>query len=565
MRNLSIRKKLLGGFISVLIVLALIVSITLVQLMSLDRTYTELINDNTNKMLQIKDMVVAIKSEQIALRVYSLLGDETSFNGIVSSHERFMKISKQLGSSISTPAMIEWLKQSDQIESEYFQLSEQIIDLRKQNKMTEVNALLMNDGRTMIAKMENVLSEMEAYQQNLLNIGTKNASEQADDVFRLVMILGIIAVLLGLSIALFMGQLISKPLIEVAKVAEKIAGGDLTGKALVMKNNDEIGMLSSSFNMMANNLRALIHQVGNNAEQVAASSEELSASSEQTSSATEQIARTIQEVAAGLDQQVELSQNSSQTINELSLGFQQIAKNTQTVSSKAGEASEKAISGNESIKTAVTQMSSINETVAGLAQVIERLGEQSTEINQIVIVITELSAQTNLLSLNAAIEAARAGEHGRGFEVVAKEVRKLSEQSTQSAHQIAALISAIHAGMNEAVHSMEAVTKEVHAGIDIVHTAGQSFEYIQYAVNDVALESEEVSAAVQEMTAGVDEMTSAMRTISEVTESSAAGTEQVNASTQEQLSSMEEISASSNALAKMAEDLQLTISRFKTS
>jgi methyl-accepting chemotaxis protein len=563
MRNLSISKKLLSGFISVLVLLAVIMTINFMQLVSLDRTYKELINDRTVKMLQIKDMDIAVKSEQVAVRVYAMLGDETSLKGITSAHENYIKISKQLATAIYSPAMVDGLKEADLIEKQYFEIAKEVSELKKQNKEQEFTTLLSNQGRTLIARLEKVLKDMEAFQQNELTKSSENASKQVADVQNLVLILGIIALVLGISIAIFMGRLISKPISQVAKAAEKIAAGDLTGKSIMMKSSDEVGVLASSFNMMANNLRALIVQVNANAEQVAASSEELGASAEQTSRATEQIATAMQEVATGVDMQVKLVHEGFQTINEMSIGFQQIAANTQTVSSKSAEASEKALLGNESIKTAVTQMSSISETVNGLAAVIEELSGQSDEINQIVGVISALSTQTNLLSLNAAIEAARAGEHGRGFEVVATEVRKLSQQSSQSAQQITELISSIQLGMSKAVHSMEAVTKEVQSGIDIVNTAGESFDYIRNAVNDVASESEEVSAAVQQMTAGVDEMTSSMKSISEVTESSAAGTEQVTASTQEQMSSMEEISSSSTALAKMAEDLMLTVSRFK--
>lgn len=406
---------------------------------------------------------------------------------------------------------------------------------------------------------------METYQQEQLNISSAKASKQVDEVISFIITLGIIALVLGISIALLIGRLITRPIIQVVKAAEKIASGDLTGKAITIKNKDETGMLASSFNTMSDNLRALIKQVDSNAEQVAASSEELSASAEQTSLATEQIAVTVQDVASGVEQQVKLVNESYQTINDMSIGFQQIAENTHTVSSKASEASDKAAVGNESIKTAVAQMGSINDTVNGLASVITELNGQSNEINQIVGVISDLSTQTNLLSLNAAIEAARAGEHGRGFEVVATEVRKLSVQSTQSAKQIESLISTIQIEMHNAVQSMEAVTKEVLSGISLVTTAGESFEYIQNAVNDVAYESVKVSSAVQQLTAGVDEITGSMKMISEVTQSSAAGTEQVIASTQEQLSSIEEISSSSNALAKMAEDLQHNVNRFKTS
>lgn len=129
--------------------------------------------------------------------------------------------------------------------------------------------------------------------------------------------------------------------------------------------------------------------------------------------------------------------------------------------------------------------------------------------------ISEISAQTNLLSLNASIEAARAGEQGRGFQVVATEVRKLSEQSALSANQIVPLVASIEKGMQNAAESMGIVSAEVQEGIALVHQAG------------------------------------------------AAGTEEVSASSEEQLSAMQEIASAANDLSLLAEQLQQTVSRFK--
>ncbi|MGD8190695.1 methyl-accepting chemotaxis protein [Brevibacillus ginsengisoli] len=354
-----------------------------------------------------------------------------------------------------------------------------------------------------------------------------------------------------------------KPIVDLANTSQRIAQGDLTVDELKVRTQDEIGLLSASFNQMVSNLRNVIHHVSKSTEQVSASAEELTASAEQTSKASAQIATTIQEVAAGADIQVQSIEASSQAMGNLATGVKQIAATAQGVSQAANQTSEKAELGNDAIQTAVQQMNSINLTVNELAKVIKGLGERSLEIGQITEVITSISAQTNLLALNAAIEAARAGEHGRGFAVVADEVRKLAEQSVGSAQQISQLIAHIQDETSKAVESMGMATREVMEGIGVVNTAGESFEQIQGSVIEVARQIQEVSAASEQMLASTTQVHQAIDSVTEVALQAASGTQNVSAAAQEQFASMEEISTSANSLSKMAEDLQTVIGTFK--
>lgn len=250
-------------------------------------------------------------------------------------------------------------------------------------------------------------------------------------------------------------------------------------------------------------------------------------------------------------------------MTELTTGFQQVTVNTLNMSEEATKVSAKTVSGSESVESAVGQMNSIHDTVSGLSAVIEELSRHSRDIVKMVESISEISAQTNLLSLNAAIEAARAGEHGRGFQVVATEVRKLSEQSARSAEQIVPLVASMEKGMRSAAQSMSLVTAEVQEGIELVHQAGATFNEIREAVGNVAGQTQEVSASIEQMSAGVEQISISMKTIMEVTESGAAGTEEVSASSEEQLSAMQEIASAANDLSSMAEQLQQTVRQFK--
>lgn len=331
----------------------------------------------------------------------------------------------------------------------------------------------------------------------------------------------------------------------------------------MLLNRDEIGDLTNSFNTMTNNLQKLIQQVSINAEQVAATAEEVSASSEQSIQGSEQITTSIQEVATGVEKQFRSLEEISQTNQGTAIGINQIANNSQNVSLTAIEASEKATEGGKAIKTAFTQMNSINQTVQSLSEVIKGLGMRSKEINKITDVIRDISAQTNLLALNAAIEAARAGEHGLGFSIVADEVRKLAEQSGTLAQQIAGLIQNIQDETNKAVQSMKTTTKEVSAGIQVINTAGNSFTQIDDKVNQVANEIQVVLSAAVEMATGSEIVVQSIKYITEIGEIAASSSQEVSAATEEQLATIEEVTASAVSLSAMAEDLQELIRKFQ--
>ncbi|WP_340018344.1 methyl-accepting chemotaxis protein [Paenibacillus sp. FSL H3-0457] len=563
MKRVSISRKLLLGFGSVLLLLVAVVVISYTQFISVEKTFTDLIRERTAKLLTIKNMIIDVKSQQVALRNFVTEENDQSEQQFKSFYEDYRKTSEELRSGIQTPMMIDFLDRSDRSAEEYYAFGQSVIELKKQGRTSEITRMLLDTGPTIISGFEETVTAMEQHQQNSLDTGIVNANQLIQKVLRLIMIIGIISIVLGVVIALSMGRIISKPVAHVAKAASRIADGDLTGEAIVVRNRDEIGELAESFNKMMDNLRHLIHQVGHNADRVAASSEELTASTEQTATATEQVATTMEEIATGMDTQVSMVGDGFHTINELSTGFQQMTVNTQNMSDEATNASAKTISGNDAVQSAVEQMNSIHHTVHVLATVIEELGNHSDEIGSMVESISEISAQTNLLSLNAAIEAARAGEHGRGFEVVATEVRKLSDQSAKSAEQISVLVAAIRNGMNNASQSMVEVNAEVQEGIELVRKAGGTFEEIREAVSNVAGQTQEVSASIEQMAAGVEQINVSMKTIMEVTENAAAGTEEVSATSEEQLSAMQEIASAANDLSSMAEELQESVSRFK--
>ncbi|WP_240675800.1 methyl-accepting chemotaxis protein [Ammoniphilus sp. CFH 90114] len=385
----------------------------------------------------------------------------------------------------------------------------------------------------------------------------------ADSILKILLTTISISLVVGLIIIYWFSQHLSNPIRSVVEQVRRVSNGDLTVEPLVSQTRDELGSLVQDFNQMTLNLKNLIQLVHGNAVQVAAASEELSASADQTNQATEHIAYTMQEVATGAESQVHSVQQSVSVIRQMADQAEQISTSTQIVQDATTYASGKAEEGSSSVVVAIHQIHSISDTVSGLAREVKGLGDRSVEISEIVKVITDIASQTNLLALNAAIEAARAGEHGRGFAVVADEVRKLAEQSAQSAQQITELIYVIQTDTKSAVDSMNQATKEVEQGIQIVSETGESFNQIQSAVENVVKHVSEVIVAAKQLNEGSSRVVESIQAISNIAEETALGTQTVSASTEEQLASMEEISSSSTFLSKMAEELQATVGRFK--
>lgn len=376
----------------------------------------------------------------------------------------------------------------------------------------------------------------------------------------MIILVGVIAV--GAVIIYLMIISITGPLKRLTEAAHKISQGDLREKVEV-RSEDEIGQLATSFNQMADSLQEVLAQVTDSSNQLSSSSEELSASAEQNNQASEQVSIRVQRVATGAEQQLLSVEQTAHSVAKVEERVAHITANAQSVTQAVNASATKAAEGNVAIQSAIKQMNAINSTVDQLSKASAGLGEQSSAIGNIIGVITDISNQTNLLALNAAIEAARAGEQGRGFAVVADEVRKLAEQSTEAAQQIAQKIQSIQEETSTTASAMQNVTQEIKEGIQTVHAAGASFEHIIAAINEVVAQIKEVSTAAVEMSSSTHDVVTAMESVSEISATSAQGLQEVAGLTQEQLASMEEITASASALSKMAEDLQRIMERFK--
>ncbi|MBC5636288.1 methyl-accepting chemotaxis protein [Ornithinibacillus sp. BX22] len=371
-----------------------------------------------------------------------------------------------------------------------------------------------------------------------------------------------VSLLLGAIIIVFIIRSISKPITQLVDASNTMSQGDLS-VTIDLKRNDELGTLAQAFNKMRENLNEVILQVRDKSISLAAAAEQLNASTEQNTSATEQISTSVQEVAQGMENQNSSISQSSKLANEMAESIYQIASSSNDVSNTATDAMSAVTEGNNALGTTITQMEFIKQNTHELSSNIEGLGKLSEQISNIVDVITDISEQTNLLALNAAIEAARAGEHGKGFAVVADEVRKLAEQSSNSADQIKDVIVTIQTETINTVKSMETATTEVDKGIDIANNAGASFKNITGYVDTITNQIMRVSSEIQEISSATEHFNNTFQEVASIGDAISDEAQNVSAATQQQLASMEEIAGSAASLTNVAEELQQVVENFK--
>jgi methyl-accepting chemotaxis protein len=330
-----------------------------------------------------------------------------------------------------------------------------------------------------------------------------------------------------------------------------------------MQDRSEFGILSQSVDKMTRSIRKLIQQILAAAEQMASSSQQLTASAEQSSQAATQVAESTTHVADSSTKQLKLIEHTASVVSEMIHGINTVTKNIQTVNDSGKRTSDTALEGTKAIKTTIEQMARIGEKTENAAEVIHSLSQYSKEIDKIIGIISSIADQTNLLALNAAIEAARAGDAGRGFSVVAEEVRKLAEQSAQSTKEIVDLIKNVQINTEKAVSYMNENKKEVQSGEDFANSAGEKFNNIFTMITEIGNGIEEITASTTQLDAGTKRVVESSNNIDKESRKAASETQTISAATEEQSASMEEIASASTHLAKMAEDLQTIVRKFK--
>lgn len=375
-------------------------------------------------------------------------------------------------------------------------------------------------------------------------------------------VIAVIGILLLLVLLYIIIDRLLKPLKKVVNAANQVANGQLINVDLEI-TKDEIGNLSKSIQTMVSNLQHIILNIRNTSDNVSSAANQLTINAAETYNSSTIIAQDMGQITQNAEASMVMTEETAAAMEETATGIQQIADSANTAAESSISASQASERGNHVVQQVIAQMELINDSVEQIGTTINGLHINTKKISDIVNLITAIADQTNLLALNAAIEAARAGEHGKGFAVVADEVRRLAEQSSQSATEIYNLISTIQADSNASITVMEKGKEDVKAGMEFTNEVGEIFKEILTSSEEVASQIREISAASQQISASSEEVAASVNNIKQSAEQSSEFSANVSSATQEQLTTIQEVKEASSSLGKTAEELQVLVAKFK--
>ncbi|NEP49246.1 MAG: methyl-accepting chemotaxis protein [Moorea sp. SIO3C2] len=372
-----------------------------------------------------------------------------------------------------------------------------------QPEQAELAAERMQESREELkAEMRSLLRQAITLSQNSANI----AKEDQQRTINIVLIAFLLSIGATIGFGIFVTRDIVNSLNKAVDLAEEVSAGNLSTKVEIT-SSDEIGQLLASLKKMTENLNSLIYKVQQSGIQMTSSTTQIAASGKQ-------LEATMTEQLASTNEVTSTAQEIANTSGQLVQTMEQVAQLSQITADSASHGQQDLMR----METTMRQLANATSSISGKLGV---MNEKANNINSVVTTITKVADQTNLLSLNAAIEAEKAGEYGAGFAVVAREIRRLADQTAVATLEIETMVKEMQSAVSTGVMEMDKFSKDVSNSVENVGNISEQIAKVIEKVQSLIPRFDMVNQSVENQSKSAQQISEAMVQLSEASQQTA--------------------------------------------
>ena len=470
----------------------------------------------------MKDAALASKSEDVG--AFSADSDRR----LVQIHELMDKLDKVADDRDDLKIVVDTVEAWKPVRS-------RVIEAVRNGNQTEAATISVKEAEPLLTKATDALNRMSAKMRKEAEDVATQATKKTWQIWGFLLASNLVAAVVLVLIVFKIAKVIATPLNDAVRVAEYVITSNDFKQTVPMAGPTEVRRVGQAFNDLMDKFRGILTDAGASSRQVTEEAQALAASSRQ-----------VEEISAA---QNDATATVAAAIEQASVSASETSRNADSAMAEVAQADADTQAAMKVMGDMISNVRSVAALIDASAKHVAELSESSKQIGNIVQVIQDVADQTNLLALNAAIEAARAGEQGRGFAVVADEVRKLAERTSEATQEIAGLIGSIQQGVGGTVSAMNEATGQVSNSLKLVENSDA-------ALQRVVGSSQKVSDNVSAISSAIKEQDAAIHQVAENVEKIAQGAEKNNVAVRTN-------NATSKRLDELAEGLYANVARFK--
>ena len=420
-------------------------------------------------------------------------------------------------------------------------------------------ATTMTSSADMIGTACDTLLELEITRS--ANVQEQITADFSSMIVLTITMFIIILVVCIVSLILLRHKIVT-PINKLKDKTNSVSEGDLSGEPVVLRSKDEFASLAKHFNIMIENIREIIGKVSDVGDKIRMSSEEVNDNIAQNTKMSFDISEQMEEMKSQIGVAGDKSQESidqAEAIRDISTN---IVERADRINDSAKNAMELATSGDNNLQEYMLQLSEVNQVIYEVADTASTLSDKAALMNNILNTITDISSQTNLLSLNASIEAARAGEAGRGFAVVANEIRNLADDTQKAAAQIGDIINDVQNNSHEMNTKMKQGLEKLQQGNTLASDLQVNFNDIKSGTLTVSQDVSDIHTKLEQLADMIDTVVMAIRDINSTIQDNLDVATGVTSIVNEETENMAHVSENTEVLSTLAEQLEQLVSRF---